>query len=91
MNHIERGFPRLQESEYEVTSPCDVEYNCIAWAASDQSQCWWPDSEEQYYWPQEVRRECTLAAFAAAYATIGYRSCGRVENGRNRIAGNGAV
>lgn len=75
MNLIEQWFPQLQVSEYEITSPRDGEYNCIAWAASDHDQWWWPDSDEQYYWPQEVRRVCTLAAFAAAYATIGYRPC----------------
>ena len=29
------AFPRLTESSYRTTSPSDVRYNCVAWAAED--------------------------------------------------------
>lgn len=88
MNLIEQWFPRLRVSEYEVMSPPDVEYNCIAWAALDNGQCWWPDSDEQYYWPPQVPRECTLAAFVAAYAVLGYGACDsqEPEDGFEKVA-----
>jgi hypothetical protein len=32
---IERIFPALRGTAYQVTSPPDKKYNCIAWAAGD--------------------------------------------------------
>jgi hypothetical protein len=69
-------FPRLQPSNHVVTSPVDRNYNCIAWAAGDTGNWWEPDVFCQLYWPPEVPREYSLAAYAAAYATLGYRECG---------------
>lgn len=66
-------FPRLAQGGYRVTSPPTNAYNCIAWAASRVDRWWWPD---QYgYWPAGVPMEETLAAFQAAYATLGYKPC----------------
>ena len=71
-----------------VTSLETPDYNCIAWAAEEDDRFWWPDPLNQAYWPVVVLREVTLAAFVAAYRTLGYEPCqdGRVEQGFQKIA-----
>lgn len=72
MNPIEEAFPGLRETTYAETSPVDVSYNCIAWAAGDSKRWWEPDSFNQYFWPTNATRSYNLGAYVEAYATIGY-------------------
>ncbi len=72
MNPLEAAFPGLEGSGYAVTSPATVAYNCIGWAAGESDRWWWPDPAGVSYWPDRVVREETLAAFMAAFATIGF-------------------
>jgi hypothetical protein len=65
-------FPYLGEG-FVVTSPPTNDYNCIAWAAGDDEAWWWP--AEDRYWPPEVPRVQTVAAFFAAFALLGYEVC----------------
>lgn len=67
------SFPRLQDFNFEVTSPATRIYNCIAWAAEDNLRWWWSDPENICWWPPGVRRELTIAAFVDAFSTLGYR------------------
>lgn len=71
--HIDGAFPRLASDGYSETSPADLLYNCVGWAAGDTSRWWWPD--EASYWPEGARREWSLDAFVAAFATLGYEPC----------------
>jgi hypothetical protein len=66
-------FPHLSEAAYLITSPEDAFYNCIAFAAGDRSQKWWPNDAPCAYWP--VHREETIDSFVAAFATLGYETC----------------
>jgi hypothetical protein len=63
-------------------------YNCIAFAADDQTLWWWPDQYGEDYWPEGVKREVTRDAFIQAYGTLGYEVCynGNVEAGYDKIA-----
>lgn len=72
---LERVFPSLQAGRYRITSPRSLTYNCIAWAACRDDEWWWPDPYGAYSWPDNVPRHETLAAFAAANATIGFAPC----------------
>jgi hypothetical protein len=63
-------LPRLTADNYRETSPSDWGYNCIAWAAGVTDAWWWPTPGR--YWPPDVLREESLAAFVAAFATLGY-------------------
>ncbi|MGK7876268.1 MAG: hypothetical protein AB4426_24125 [Xenococcaceae cyanobacterium] len=72
---IEKAYPNLPLTGYEITSPDTIDYNCIAWAAGDQESWWWPDKNEQDYWPPGIKREETLPAFIDAFQTIGYELC----------------
>ena len=69
-----REFPDLAVSGYRRTSPPTDQYNCIAWAAGDNGRWWWPFPAFSY-WPAGAPRLLTVAAFKAAYETIGYEPC----------------
>lgn len=73
---IEHHFPDIVDWGYVVTSEITVDYNCIAWAAGDDTRLWWPSPEEgSAFWPPGAPRVLSLDAFAAAYATLGYVAC----------------
>jgi hypothetical protein len=82
---LEQWFPELADWGYRKTSDIDFEYNCIAWAADDKTQQWWPIHG---YWPPDVRRELSLEAFVEAYATLGYVVCDSADHelGYEKIA-----
>ena len=79
-------FPGLRNNIFDITSPPDKKYNCIAWAAEDTNNFWWP--ERGGYWPRESPRIVTLDAFVAAFETLGYTVCGNelYEEGLVKIA-----
>ena len=74
-NDLEDRFPGLKSHPYEITSPWDPTYNCIAWAAEDNARWWEPDPMGIYYWPAGVPRSYATDAYVAAYETIGYVTC----------------
>lgn len=80
------AFPRLRHTRFYVTSPETQDYNCIAWAADDNSHWWWPTGF--CYWPKGVNRTLEVASFKAAYATLGYVDCdnGNAEKGVEKVA-----
>ena len=97
MKHLspyrEGKWPHLLSEGYEVTSeetdPRNkkvIPYNCIAFAAGDQTRWWWPDQAGAAYWPIP-RREVTLDCFIEAYQTREYEVCtsGNVEPGLEKI------
>jgi hypothetical protein len=63
-------------------------YNCFAWAATENHQRWDPDPWGQYYWPPNIPRVLSLPAVIAAYKTVGYEECsdGTFEHGVEKIA-----
>jgi hypothetical protein len=73
---LEEAFPGLAGRGYQVTSPRDADYNCIAFAAGDTHNWWWPGRDVgREYWPAGVPRERTRDAFVAAFASLGYTVC----------------
>lgn len=80
--------PNLIDGLFLETSPIDPTYNCIAWAADDQDNWWWPSGSPDDYWPPGVPLQITLAAFVQAYGTLGYVPCadGALEIGFEKIA-----
>jgi hypothetical protein len=87
-DHVRAAFPALRAEECEQTSPPDPKYNCIAFAAGDLGRFWWPHPKPFGYWPSAAPRVTTLAAFAAAYATLEYQPCASeaLEPGLEKIA-----
>jgi hypothetical protein len=68
---VRAALPRLTRANHVETSPASWAYNCVAWAAGVTDAWWWPTPGR--YWPAGVPREESLAAFVAAFATLGYR------------------
>lgn len=86
--HLERLFPALRGVLYEVTSPAQPDYNCIAWAAGDASRWWEPDQSQFFHWPNGVLREYTPQAYAEAFRQLGFEECpdARLEEGWAKVA-----
>jgi hypothetical protein len=69
-------------------------YNCIAFAAGDVNQWWWPDLDKyKAYWPPHLQREPrfkeTLENFIQAFEWKGYkRGCknGKFKKGIVKVA-----
>ena len=73
---IEQAFPAIwNNGGYVITSPKNPFYNCIAWAAHADHHWWEPDPSFQYFWPKGVPRAYTIAAYVAAYSSVGYVVC----------------
>lgn len=87
-SELEGLFPRLQGATYQITSSAQPDYNCIAWAAEDDSRWWEPDAFGLYYWPEDVPRQYTLQAYAEAFRQLGYEACENpaFENGWQKAA-----
>lgn len=85
---LEALFPALRGRSYEIKSPRDHRYNCIAWAAGDAKNWWWPDQFLEDFWPAGVARAETVEAFLDAFAALGYAVCDddRLEAGYEKIA-----
>src|SRR5258708_4606798 len=91
MPWLESAFPGLNGADWRMTSPPDREYNCIAWAAGDNTAFWWPVGEStnpRRFWPADVPQQVSLPAFIAAFATIRYSLCDddSLELGFEKIA-----
>jgi hypothetical protein len=85
-SELEAAFPGLRSSPYELTSPADEAYNCLAWAAQVTNLRWWPSPDG--YWPRSAPREPTVEGACAAYATQGYTTTTteRLEKGWEKVA-----
>lgn len=85
---LEDVFPGLRSQPYQIKSPRDDRYNCIAFAVGDDRNWWWPDAAGEDAWPTGVARIETVDAFRDAFATLGYVVCDddQLEPGYERIA-----
>ena len=75
MPTLQDDFPDLTQENHHPTSPITSDYNCIAWAATQDDSWWWPLPVGMGYWPQNVTRAETIDAFVEAFATIGFVPC----------------
>jgi hypothetical protein len=86
---LEQLFPKLRGAQYRITSPADGEYNCVAWAVDVTHAWWWPVGiHPDIYWPADVLREETLAAFQSLFSKFGYALCAgaELEKGFEKVA-----
>jgi hypothetical protein len=85
---LEDVFPSLRGQPYEIKSPKEGRYNCIAFAAGDDQNWWWPDAAGEDTWPAGVARAVTVDAFWEAFATLGYVVCDddQLEAGYEKVA-----
>lgn len=82
-----RYWPNLSGNRFELKSPFDNSYNCVAFSVDDVNT-WW-DPVEDGYWPEGVPRELTVGSVASALGTRGYVQCGldsTLEGGFEKVA-----
>jgi len=86
----EAQFPDLAKAGYRVTSQSARNYNCVAYAAGDETRKW--DSGglllPGYYWPPGAMRGHQIEALQCAFATLGYEpfDTGDPEEGYEKVA-----
>lgn len=83
---LEKIFPGLSSTAYEITSPSTFGYNCIAWAANDVTKIWWPGA---YYWPDGMPLDDTIETFVRTFCEcLEYERCdsGELEVGYEKLA-----
>ncbi|SRR6266498_3617854 len=89
-------FPKLLAVGFlpdDVTSEGTPIYNCIAYAAKDDTRPWWPMphwmSSRYYYWPPHLPRQvvATKDNFLRAFDWLGYELCktGKRERGFEKV------
>ena len=83
---IEGAIPALAGSGYEITRETSDEYNCVAWAAGDDTDWWSHDPE--YYWPEWALRSPEVEALVQVFTGLGYTVCDSAvkENGYEKVA-----
>ena len=95
IENIKSIFPKLADDfGYDVSSPDDENYNCIAWAYNYKDRWMWPGGEECktldgfHYWPDGVKDETDVDAFIDAFKLQGYEVCNswEHEDGYRKIA-----
>jgi hypothetical protein len=86
-DNLERVFPNLLQDGYQITSPEDYQYNCIAYAADDNRNWWQPSEQGGTYWTHDDSR-LTLENYIQAYATLDYEPCDteELEEGYEKVA-----
>jgi hypothetical protein len=54
---LESDFPGLSDGNYEIKSPRDPQYNCVAFAIGDTANWWYDAYVRGYYWPPGARAQ----------------------------------
>ena len=72
---LENDYPNLKSTDYQVTSPDTIDYNCVAWAMGETDTWWWPIPEDESYWLTNVPSQETLEAFIQVFTVVGYQVC----------------
>ncbi len=80
------AFPNLADEAFEILAPPSTRYNCVAYAAGDQTQNW--DYEEDSYWPPWASRNDKQESMVDVFAGLSYQPCDdhRLEQHYVRIA-----
>lgn len=86
---LEALFPRLQSSDYVVTSGYESTYNCVAFVAGDRNRRWEPEDRGGWFWPPELPREdFSLDNYIRCFEFMGFSPCGDagLDDGIEKIA-----
>lgn len=80
------AFPNLASEGFEIVDQPSERYNCIAYAAGDTSEWWWPDGVN--YWPPWATPTDRIESLQEAFAGQGYERCddSNVEAGYHKVA-----
>jgi hypothetical protein len=86
----EAELPLLSKFGYNVTSFETTRYNCVAYAAGDETKKWDPTGfpSPSYYWPPNAKRGDEVNSLESCFEEIGFKKCynGDLEHGYEKIA-----
>ena len=88
---VSERFPTLARDGYQITSPRDRHYNCVAWALRDRSN-WWEPALDGAYWPRDVSddelEDGDLPEYERVFRALGFERCadGNLVAGFEKIA-----
>ena len=79
-------FPNLYGEGFEIVEQPSPRYNCIAYAAGDTTEWWWPDGIN--YWPPWATLDNRTESLEEVFAGLGYEQCndGIPEEGYQKVA-----
>ena len=86
---IERTFPKLRHTAWDLRSKADSQYNCVAYTLGDTINWWEPNPMGRCYWPPGLPRgDYSLQAYQTMFESLGYEVCfrGDLESGYVKIA-----
>lgn len=88
---IEVAFLNLSGTDWRITSPADLDYDCIGWAAGNDAHWWWPGAAMTMvtgYWPSDVPDDESVEAFVKLYEKLGYEPAydGSLERDFEKVA-----
>ena len=63
-------FPNLKN--YQITSPADYRYNCVAWAAGDTKNWWQPSDSPYFFWLRDDKSDL-LENCIKVFDILGYK------------------
>lgn len=69
---LEADCPNLLDAGYEIKSPRDPQYNCVAFAVGDTSKFWYDAYVNGYYWPPGTPSADTLQGWIKVFSDHGY-------------------
>ncbi len=75
LKHLEEIFPKLALIGYSPKSDPSTEYNCVAYAAGDETRKWEGYRELGYHWPEGATEGHSLEALVSAFQHLGYVPC----------------
>lgn len=83
-------FPAMTPQNNRKTSEPTNTYNCIAWAAGDNTRWWEPNFpfDLGYYWPANATESMESSSLVSAFKTLGYTKCqaANLEIGFDKVA-----
>lgn len=89
---VKTYFENISDTDFELTSPFDAKYNCIAHAAGENDKWWWADDPvmagNDVFWFNNIPAQATLENFILAFGKLGYEPCedSEFENGFEKVA-----
>jgi len=82
-------FPKLAlDPFFRISSPYNINYNCIAWAGLRNDEFWWPEvvpydylDGVKYNWPFKISHNDNLQFFVELFSNLGYiEESNNIEN-----------
>ena len=78
---LEADCPGLADEQYEIRSPQDPQYNCIAFAVGDLAHFWYDANVKGYYWPPGTPGADTIEGWLKVFSDLGYKETALNDDG----------